>query len=169
MDLDPAAGLPWKRVVEAARDVRERLAADGLKSFVKTTGGKGLHVVVPLTGAITWDDVRDYTRAVAEAMERDDPKLYTANMRKASRENRVFIDHLRNGRGATAVAPYSMRAKDGCVAVPVAWDELPDIRGNTWSVLNLHERLTTTKDPWKGYFDVKQTLPNLRSRPEKFG
>lgn len=159
-DLDPAEGLDWGCVVEAARKVREHLDARGLKSFVKTTGGKGLHVVMPLSDATTWDEVKSFALGVAQAIERDEPDRYTSNMRKTARLGRVFIDYLRNGRGATAIAPFSVRARPGAkVAVPVSWDELDDVRGDTFDMLNLVKRLVTVDDPWADYDAVKQGLP----------
>lgn len=166
MDLDPAEDLPWQRVCDAARLVRARLKADGLTSFVKSTGGKGLHVELPLDTsggkrAATWDHVKSYARALAEAMERDDPKSFTSNMRKSERKEKIFVDYLRNGRGATAIAPYSMRARPaGTVSVPLAWDEIGDVNATSLTVLTLHTRLSKQKrDPWAKYFTTKQRLP----------
>ncbi len=161
MDVDPgltAAGdeLPWSRVVDCARQLRERLDERGLVSFVKSTGGKGLHVCVPLDGQASWDDVKAFCKALAEDMQRDAPDLYTANMRKQLRVGRVFVDYLRNGRGATAIAPYSPRARpDAPVSVPLSWDEI-DTRP-AWNVLTVHQRVRQ-QDPWASWFDVKQGL-----------
>ena len=161
IDLDPHEGLSFARVVDAARDVRERLARDGLRSWVKTTGGKGLHVVAPLTGSASWDEVKKYTHGLAVDMERDHPDCYTANLKKTARVGRVFIDYLRNGRGATAIAPYSMRNNAGAtVSVPVAWEEIDEIRGDQWSVLTLHERIAKGPDPWRPYFATHQPVPS---------
>ena len=118
-DLDPGPGTSWHDVVAAARDVRERLAAMKLKSFVKTTGGKGLHVVLPIKPT-PWDEAKDFAHAVAAAMAHDAPDRYVATATKAKRNNRIFIDYLRNSREATAVAPYSTRARPGAaVSTPV--------------------------------------------------
>ena len=159
-DLDPADGLGWSRVCDAARDVRGRLKRGGLVAFVKSTGGKGLHVEAPLTpGSATWDEVKAYARALAEQMATDAPENYTSNLRKDARTGRTFIDYLRNGRGATAIAPYSMRAQAPTVAVPLHWDEIDDFEPGSVTVLTLHERLAQQKTkPWARYLTTKQTL-----------
>ena len=105
--------------------MRKRLEALGLESFVKTTGGKGLHVVVPLASGVTWDQGADFSRAIAESLAREDPRGFIAQMSKAARTGKIFIDHFRNARGATSVAAYSTRAKrEAPVSVPLEWDEL---------------------------------------------
>ena len=162
IDLDPDEGLPWPRVVEAARRVRDRLAADKLKSFVKTTGGKGLHVVAPLTGKATWDASAAYTERIATEIAGEEPRSYVAEMSKAKRRGKVFIDWLRNVRGATSIAAYSTRAKPAApVSVPLEWDEL-DAKGGPpeFTVKNLARRLGRMKtDPWAAYARTRQTLP----------
>jgi bifunctional non-homologous end joining protein LigD len=166
-DLDPDEGLPWERVLEAARELRDRLAELGLTSFVKTTGGKGLHVVVPLRRRHGWDEVKEFSAAVAEERVRRRPDRYVATAAKEKRAGRVFIDYLRNTRGATAVAPYSTRAKPGApVSTPLAWEELgPDLRSDRYTVANLPARLAALdRDPWQGYAAVRQSLTReLRS------
>ena len=162
-DLDPAPDVAWTDVIEGAREVRRRLAALKLKSFVKTTGGKGLHVVVPLTPRADWDTAKRFAHDVVEAMAADAPDRFTTNMAKKVRQGRIFLDYLRNGRGATAVAAYSPRAREGApVATPLAWDELgPSIRADHFTVATLPRRLASLKrDPWAGFFSVKQTLPD---------
>src|SRR5690606_5167275 len=109
-DLDPGEGVPWTAVIEAAREVRERLEDAGLTSFVKTSGGKGLHVVVPLRPQAGWDEAKAFTRSLAQAMAKARPDRYVATMSRADRTGRIYIDFVRNSRGATAVAPYSTRA-----------------------------------------------------------
>jgi bifunctional non-homologous end joining protein LigD len=162
IDLDPDEGLPWARVVEAARRVRDRLAADKLKSFVKTTGGKGLHVVVPLSGKPTWDASAAYAERIATEIAGEEPRAYVAEMSKAKRRGKVFIDWLRNVRGSTSIAAYSTRAKPAApVSVPVDWDEL-DGRGGPaeFTVKNLPRRLARLKaDPWAAYAKARQALP----------
>ena len=163
-DLDPGPGIEWKDIIAAARDVRERLKALKLESFVKTTGGKGLHVMVPIR-RVSWDDAKEFCRAFAEQMATDEPKRYTATIKKAARGNRIFIDYLRNSREATAVAPYSTRARPGAtVSVPLTWDELGKQKSaNAFTVLNQPKRLAKMrKDPWAGLDRVKQALPRLR-------
>ncbi|HZD90481.1 MAG TPA: non-homologous end-joining DNA ligase [Pseudolabrys sp.] len=163
-DLDPGPGLGLADVVEAARDVRERLAGIKLKSFVKTTGGKGLHVVVPIQPA-PWDIVKKFTQTVAQSMAADDPERYLAVSTKARRNNRIFVDYLRNSREATAVAPYSTRARPGApVSMPVDWSELGRLKGaNQYTVQNALQRLKRMKsDPWAGIGRVKQALPDFK-------
>lgn len=161
LDLDPDPPVPWARVVEAARQVREAFSLLDLQSFVKTTGGKGLHVVVPFRRGPDWDEVKAFSRAVAEAVSGASPGEYTLNISKAKRRDRILIDYLRNGRGATAVEAYSTRARAGApVAVPLSWDELgPDVRGDHFNIRNLAARLGSLKqDPWKDYAAVKQSI-----------
>ena len=129
-DLDPAPDVAWREVVAGARLLRDDLRERGLESLVMTSGGKGLHVVVPLRPEAAWQAVRGFTREVAEGLVERYPQKYTATMSKAKRTGKVFIDHFRNGRAATAVAPYSLRAREGAaVAAPLDWDELGKTRG----------------------------------------
>jgi bifunctional non-homologous end joining protein LigD len=161
-DFDPGEGIPWPLVIEGAREVRERLQDLGLRSFVKTTGGKGLHVVAPFTPEAAWDDAKAFARGVADAMAADRPDRYTTASLKNEREGRIFIDYLRNTRGATAVAAYSTRARKGArVSAPLAWEELsPDLPSNRFTVENLGERLKQLKeDPWAEFFRIRQRLP----------
>lgn len=156
-DLDPAPGVSWSKLRQLAQTLRERLDAIGLNSFLRTTGGKGLHLVLPLEPRADWDEVKDFARAVAERTVADDPAHLTANMSKSKRQGKVFIDYLRNGRGSTAIASYSARARRGApVATPVRWDELgPALRPDRYHVDNLRRRLGALKaDPWEGFFDA---------------
>lgn len=159
-DLDPDEELAWHKVLEAAILVRERLNHLGLVSFVKTTGGKGLHVVAPLSRRDDWQTVKAFAKAVAEDLVKQYPTLFTAKLAKASRRGKIFIDYLRNGRGATAVVNYSTRAKQGApVAVPLRWEELVGLERNKYHVDSVLERLASlTTDPWDGYSRLKQTL-----------
>jgi bifunctional non-homologous end joining protein LigD len=162
-DLDPAPGVPWKRVVDAARQLRSLLAEVHLTAFVKTTGGKGLHVVVPLAAKQPWESVKDFARAVAESMARHSPGEYIATASKAHRKGKIFIDYLRNSRGATAVAAYSTRALAGApVATPIDWDELSaELRSDHYTVENLARRLASLKtDPWEGFLKLRQSIPS---------
>ena len=164
-DIDPGDGLGWADIVAAARDVRERLAAIDLQSFVKLTGGKGLHVVLPITGA-DWETAKSFAQTVALAMTADDPKRYVAKITKSLRTGKIFVDYLRNSLEQTAVAAYSTRARAGApVSVPVTWEELSKTKGGSqYTVLNLAKRLSSLKqDPWKDIGRVKQKLPNLRT------
>jgi len=128
-DLDPDVGLDFGAVKQAANDIRDRLADLGLASFAMLSGGKGVHVVVPLATGHSWETHKDFSRRFAEALAMAEPERFTANMSKARRTGRIFLDYLRNQRGSTAVLPYSARAREGApVAVPVAWGELRDIK-----------------------------------------
>lgn len=159
-DLDPGEGLAWSEVVEAARLVRQLLDAVGLAAFAKLTGGSGVHVVVPLVPERGWDDVSRFTRAVAQGITSLAPDRYTVNMRKEARAGKVYVDYLRNTRGATAVEVYSTRARPGApVATPVRWDELGRARSGTYTVRNIGRRLAALHgDPWDGYFDAARPL-----------
>lgn len=161
-DLDPAEDVPWPAVTAAARVVRARLEDQGLVSFVKTTGGKGLHVVVPITRGPSWDDCLAFSHGVAEALVREAPEAFVAVMSKARRTGRIYIDYLRNQRGSTSVAAYSTRAKPSApVSTPLAWDELrPDVGSTRYTVANLPRRLASLKsDPWAGFAETRQRLP----------
>lgn len=160
-DLDPDEGLGWDRVVEGALKVREFLTGLGLRTFLKTTGGKGLHVVLPLTRKLDWDQVKAFTKGVADTIAAAEPDRYTSKLPKASRKGKVFIDYLRNGRGATSIAAYSTRARPGApVSAPLFWEELETgVRANTYTVQNLPERLESLPaDPWEGFSKVRQSI-----------
>jgi bifunctional non-homologous end joining protein LigD len=160
-DLDPGEGVEWKAVIDAARELRERLESIGLVSFLRTSGGKGLHVVVPLARRNTWDELKQFAKAVADTMTREAPDRYIATMSKAKRRGKVFIDYLRNQRGATAIASYSTRAKAGApVATPLAWDELTArTKPNMYNIHNVPKRLNKLKrDPWKDFFSPRQSI-----------
>ena len=163
-DLDPGPGVEWRRVADAARLVRERLQTVRLESFLKTTGGKGLHVVVPLRASATWDECRAFARRLAEDLEHAEPKAYVARMAKAERKGKIFIDYLRNTRGATSIAAFSARATpEAPVSVPLAWDELtPRLRSDHYTIASLPRRLADLKaDPWAAYWTLRQNLPAL--------
>ncbi|HUG93798.1 MAG TPA: DNA ligase D [Planctomycetaceae bacterium] len=160
-DLDPGEGVGWEGVVDAALVLRERLENLTLKSFVRTTGGKGLHVVVPISRRTTWDDARQFAQDVAAERVRSEPGKYVATLTKSRRTGKIFVDYLRNGRGATAVASYSTRARAGApVATPLAWDELSTkTTPDQFTVATVPRRLASLKaDPWEGLSAVRQTL-----------
>jgi len=170
-DLDPDETLPFSRVAAAARRVRAFLGERSLESFVKTTGGKGLHVCVPLEPAQGWAELEEFTRAVAVRLSRDEPGTFTANMAKAHRKGKVFVDYLRNVRGANAVGAYSTRAREGApVSVPVEWDELDRLSGpKDFTVAEVPLRVLgfgsgNTRDPWARYRDLKQRVPASLTR-----
>ena len=163
-DLDPGEGVAWSAVCDAAREVRDRLREIGLESFLKTSGGKGLHVCVPIEPDVQWDPVKAFTRELVEQMAADSPDRYVATMSKAKRKGRIYLDYLRNGRGATAICAYSTRARAGAaVSTPLEWDELgPSIKADHFRVDNLRARLDALKrDPWEGIGDVRQSLRGL--------
>jgi bifunctional non-homologous end joining protein LigD len=160
-DLDPGPGVTWKEIIEAARDVRKRLNELKLESFVKTTGGKGLHVVLPIKST-PWAEAKDFCRQLAEQMAADQPERFIAVARIAARKNKIFIDYLRNSREATAIAPYSTRARPGAtVSVPLTWEELgAQAEPNAFTVQNLSKRLARLRrDPWERMGRIKQALP----------
>jgi bifunctional non-homologous end joining protein LigD len=163
-DIDPGEEVAWTDVVAAARDVRQRLAAVDLDSFVKLSGGKGLHVVLPIAGA-DWDTAKSFAQAVALAMTGDSPERYVAKMTKSLRRGKIFVDYMRNSLEQTSIAAYSTRARAGApVSVPVTWEELGRTKaGNQYTVLNLAKRLASVKrDPWKDIGRLQQKLPDLR-------
>ena len=154
---------PWARVVEAAFEIRARLAALDLDSVVKTTGGKGLHVVMPFASAsrVSWDDAFAFSEAVSERLAAEKPSAYVATMSKAKRAGKIFIDHYRNHRGSTAIAAYSTRARPGApVAVPLAWKELTAaLDPRRFTVETVPARLAALKaDPWAATIGAKQRL-----------
>jgi bifunctional non-homologous end joining protein LigD len=160
-DLDPDPTVEWDRVALAAFDVRKRLGDLGLTSFVKTTGGKGLHVCAPIKRTVNWDDFKAFTKLVADTMQEQEPKLYTSNISKAARKHRIFVDYLRNGRNATFIAPYSPRARAGApVAVPITWEELArGVDPESFTTQTVPARLASLdKDPWAGIDDVDQAI-----------
>jgi bifunctional non-homologous end joining protein LigD len=164
-DLDPGEDVTWDAVILGAREVRERLQKIGLESFVKTSGGKGLHVVVPIVPSLDWDAAKAFTGSLAEAMSKDDPSRYVATMSKRARRGRILIDYFRNGRGATAVAAYSTRArKEASVSTPLTWAELSQgVRADHFRVDNLRQRLRfLSSDPWQGFLELRQQV-----RPKK--
>ncbi len=160
-DLDPAADVAWAEVVRTARELRERLQQLGLTAFLRTTGGKGLHLVVPLRPRADWHTAKAFAKAVAERHAHDEPGLLTANMSLSKRRGKIFLDYLRNGRGSTAIASYSVRARPHApVAVPLRWDELsPGLRSDHYTVETLPRRLEALKtDPWEGFFEAAVPL-----------
>lgn len=165
IDLDPGPHVPWQRVVEAAFQTRDVLAEFELESFVKTTGGKGLHVVVPISPRRAgWDDAKRFCKHVAGQIADAAPNHFTINMAKAARKGKIFVDYLRNDRGATAVAAYSTRAKPGAtVSTPLAWDELTAaIHSDHFNVANLPARLASLKrDPWAKIDKIRQSIPRV--------
>ncbi len=157
-DLDPDEGMDIGRVRQGVTDLKSILSELSLTSFLKTSGGKGYHVVVPLRPSVSWDVFHDFARSVAEVMEQKWPERYTSNVRKRKRTDKIFIDWIRNGRGATSIAPYSVRARSGGkVSMPISWDELDSVTPNG---VDMNEALSRTKkdDPWNDFFSTDQLL-----------
>ena len=170
-DLDPGPQVGWPQVIAAAREVRDRLAALKLESFLKTSGGKGLHIVLPLRGE-DWDIAKDFAHRIALDMTTDSPQHFTANMAKSTRTGRIFVDYLRNGRGATSIAAYSTRARPGAaVSTPIRWEELgPQMTPDRFTLFNLPQRLAKLRrDPWAEIGRIKQSLPKKakNKKPKK--
>jgi bifunctional non-homologous end joining protein LigD len=160
-DLDPGEGERWERVQEAATLVRGLLQELGLESWLKTSGGKGLHVVVPLTPRDDWDTVKAFAQALVRHLAQVIPQRFTARMGAANRVGKLFVDYLRNNHGATTAAAYSARSRPGLgVSMPMAWDDLAALkRSDQWTVRTAREHLSFQRvDPWSAYWTCKQTL-----------
>ncbi|SAL32336.1 DNA ligase D [Caballeronia concitans] len=160
-DLDPGEGVGWDRMLEAATLTRDLLQELGLASFCKTSGGKGVHVVVPLAKQAGWDEMKGFSQAVAQHMAKTLPKLFSAKMGMQNRRDKIFIDYLRNNRGSSTVCAFSLRARPGLgVSMPIGWDELADTKsGDQWNIGNARERMEAlAADPWEGYAKQRQRL-----------
>jgi bifunctional non-homologous end joining protein LigD len=173
-DLDPGEGVPFAEVVRAAVDVRDRLRQLGLTSFCRTTGGKGLHVVVPIQPSLGWDGVKPFCRAFAEMLSAEQPERFLPTLKKADRRGRILLDWLRNGLGATAVASFCPRARSGAtVATPLSWDEVTKkLDPQTFTMRSVPERLAALRsDPWQGFYEIAQRIPELamQQTPDRRG
>lgn len=160
-DLDPAPNVPWKKIITAAFEIKAFLENLKLKSFIKTTGGKGLHVIIPVKPEYDWDDISLFAHTLVDYMVKNNSDTYIGKMTKSARTNKIFLDYLRNKRGATAIAPYSLRArKEATVATPISWDELTTDRRDTFfTIKTIMKRLLILKqDPWKDFLKIKQSL-----------
>jgi bifunctional non-homologous end joining protein LigD len=167
-DLDPGEGVTFVDVMTAALDLREQLQRLGLQSFCRTTGGKGLHLVVPLEPAATWDVVKPFCRAFAETLSQEQPERFLSTVKKADRKGRILIDWLRNGLGATAVASFSPRAREGAtVATPIAWEEVNRrLDPGKFTLRSVPDRLARQQhDPWAEFASLRQRLPELAEKP----
>jgi bifunctional non-homologous end joining protein LigD len=170
MDLDPGEDVSWKELAAAAEEVRERLARLGLTGFVKTSGGKGLHVVAALQPKADWDTVKAFCKQIADAMASDSPDRYVATITKSKRHGKVLVDYLRNGRGATAVASYSTRSRPGApVSMPLNWQELGSVTGAAYfTVGNALTRLQHLRtDPWADFRRSAVPLPSATQRKRR--
>jgi bifunctional non-homologous end joining protein LigD len=160
-DLDPGEGVTWRQVQEAAELVHGFLDELGLPAFLKTSGGKGLHIVVPIRKQFDWDTVKGFSQAVVQHLARTIPQRFVAKSGGSNRVGRIFIDYLRNSEGATAIAPYGIRARANApVSTPIEWSELAqDVRNDHFNLRNVRERLAALRqDPWAAFFDVKQSV-----------
>lgn len=160
-DLDPDPTVSWPTVRDAALELKDTLEALGLRSFVKVSGGKGVHLHVPVRPDVHIDRAKAFTKAVAQLMEREAPDRYTSELAKVKRRGKIFIDYLRNGWGATAITAYSARAKpEATIALPVTWTELKRLRSPaSFTIKNAAKRVRATEDPWADYFKVDQRIP----------
>ena len=167
-DFDPDEGLEWKELVTGVRLLRTLLEELDLQSFIKTTGGKGLHVVLPIRTTLDWAQAKGWTHAVADFMVSTFPDRFTATISKAKRTGKVLIDYLRNSEGATAIAPYAVRARANApVSMPIAWDEIEgdDVRFDRFNLRNAEERLSKQKrDPWRDFLTTKQTITKAHGK-----
>jgi len=168
-DLDPAPGVDWASLVAAAKDIRAELKKAALEGFPRLSGGKGLHVVVPFRRGPTWDQAKAFCETLAKTLAAAKPDRYLATASKAQREGRIFIDWLRNTRGATSVASWSLRAREGApVAMPLRWEEL--VKMKTPAVFDLaaaaKRAKTLRSDPWPGFATTRQSLPSLHRADE---
>jgi len=159
-DLDPDEGVPWKVVADAALEVRRRLQRTGLTSFLKTTGGKGLHVVAPIKPDYKWAELKDAARRFVTRMERESPDIFLTKMTKAARKGKIYLDYLRNERGATAVAPFSPRARAGMhVSLPLPWAVLKNGSRPVFPLAEFAQwKSLLSKNPWKEIARVQQRL-----------
>lgn len=164
-DLDPGEGVDFEAVKDGALRVRDELDAYGLESYLKTSGGKGLHIVAPLTRRAAWDEAKSFCEAIARGIADAEPERYIATMSKHKRRGKIFVDYLRNGRGATSIAPYSTRARQGApVSMPIAWDDLDDLQSAAqYTVENTPKWLKARGgDPWATFFRKRQQLTAAR-------
>jgi len=159
-DLDPDIGLNFEDVRRAAFDMRDRLKQIGLTTFPMLSGGKGFHVVAPLTRRAEWPEVKAFCKGFADLLGLEAPERYVSNMAKAKRKGRIFVDYLRNERGSTAICPYSTRSRERApVAAPITWEEAKTVGGaNVFTVQNMAERMRKVGDPWPDYFKVRQSI-----------
>jgi len=166
-DLDPGEGVTWARVQEAALLTRTLLEELGLKAWLKTSGGKGLHVVVPLAPRLDYDTVKGFSQAVVQHLAQTVPSRFVAKSGASNRVGKVFVDYLRNGLGATTAAAFSARARPGLgVSMPVSWEQLPALKSAAqWNIATAREHLSFQKsDPWAGYWKCRQTLGKAMKR-----
>jgi bifunctional non-homologous end joining protein LigD len=160
LDLDPGKNISWAQVIDGAKLLRSMLSKLGLEAWVKTTGGRGLHVVVPVVPAHDWSTCLEFARAMALLMVEHDSDRYTTDFRKAGRDNKVLVDYLRNNRTNTSICAYAVRAREGApVSMPIAWADLkPSLKPERFTVLTANRDLGRRADPWREYWRSKQRL-----------
>ena len=165
-DLDPGEGVRWPEIQEAASVLHAFLQELQLQSFLKTSGGKGLHLVVPLKRLYDWDTVKNFSQAIVQHVAATIPQRFVAKSGPQNRRGKIYIDYLRNGFGATTIAAWSARARPGLgVSVPIAWTELGGLESSAqWNIFNIHTRLKTGNDPWKNYLNAAQKLGEAMKR-----
>ncbi len=169
-DLDPAPDLSWETVSEGAKEIRQRMQEFGLVSFVKTTGGKGLHVVIPIARSLEWKPIKTFARSVAESMQSDNPKRYIAKASKEARKGKIFVDYLRNDLTATSIAPFSARAREGAtVSMPIAWEDLDAKLDPAAFTIETVPALLKKRggDPWQDMLKVRQKIATRYLRAHK--
>lgn len=168
-DLDPDPTVSWKDVKTAALQLKKLLDQLKLKNFLKVSGNKGLHIHVPVDPIYTWDEIKNFAKSVCDHMVANEPDRYTTQLLKKNRKNKIFLDYLRNGEGATAIIPFSVRATpQASVALPISWAELPKLSApNKFTVKMIEKILAKRKDPWAGYFKVKQKIKVLDQSKKK--
>jgi bifunctional non-homologous end joining protein LigD len=161
LDLDPGPSVPWRMVVEAAREVRAVLQDLGLQSWLKTTGGAGLHVVIPIVPRRDWSACLQFAKSVASSLVEHAPSRYTITFAKQGREDKILVDYLRNNRTNTSICAYAARSRPTLpVSVPIAWDELSArLRPQRWTIRTVPKRVRDAPDAWSNYFATRQRLP----------
>lgn len=156
-DLDPGDNVNHNKLIEGVLDLKNLLESLNLKSFLKTSGGKGYHIVVPFSNCKNWEIFNNFAKQIALLLENKFSNKYTTNIRKSNRKGKIFIDYLRNDRGSTCVSPFSLRAREKpTISMPIFWEELKEIKPDHFTIKNYKERLNL--NPWKDYFNVKQNL-----------
>ncbi len=161
-DIDPAPDVPWRQTVDGALELKAVLENLNLISFINLTGGKGLHIHVPIAPQYTWQEIKDFSHTTALYLEERSPGRYISTMTKSQRGGKIFVDYLRNGFGATAIAPYSTRARQGGrIALPISWNELPNLNPDEFTIPWAIHSILRRRDPWKDYFAVQQRIEIL--------
>ena len=167
LDLDPDPALPWRSVIEATRLTLALLDELKLDAFLKTTGGKGMHIVIPIKPDADWDTIKEFSKSISVFMERQIPERFVSKMGPKNRIGKIFIDYLRNQRGASTVSAFSVRARPNLpVSVPITREELLTLKASSqWTINNLHQRLDKLKtDPWEGYKCKKGITQAMRNK-----